>query len=355
MRLIQPVTLAEVASLTGGKLEGSPEFLVHGLSSLDKARPDELTFVRDARFLPRLERSKAGAVLAPPGADATGKEVVRCQDADLALATLARKVEASLPRPRGIDGHAFVSPGASVGEGVCVGRFATVEDGADVGAGTTIGPGAYLGRGVRVGRDCVLHPNCTILRDCALGDRVVVHSGAVIGADGFGYVKRADGGYEKIPQLGNVVVGDDAEIGACVCIDRATLESTVIEAGVKLDNLVHIAHNVRVGAGTAMAAQVGVAGSTEIGRGVKVGGQAGMAGHLSVGDGALVGGGAAVWKDVRPGTEVWGIPAREKGKVLKQMAISGSLPNIRRRLVALAEHVEALAERISLLERGREE
>ena len=355
MRLVRPLTLAEVASITEGKLEGSPEFVVHGLASLDNARPDELSFIRDPSYLPRLKSSRAGAVLAPAGVGAPGKEMVRCEDPDLALATLARKVEASFPRAPGVDERAFVSPGASLDEGVSVGPFAIVEDEATVGALTVLGAGVYLGRGVKVGRDCVLHPNSSVLRACVLGDRVVVHAGAVVGADGFGYVRRADGSYEKTPQLGNVVVGDDAEIGACACIDRGTLESTVIEAGVKLDNLVHIAHNVRVGEGTAMAAQAGVAGSTDIGFGVQVGGQVGISGHLRVGDGAVIGAQAGVTKSIQPGTEVWGTPAREKKKVLRQMAGSRALRDLTRQLAALRERIEALGEQVSLLDRAREE
>ena len=211
-----------------------------------------------------------------------------------------------------------------------------------------------MGRGVKVGRDCVLHPNCTVLRDCILGDRVILHSGVVIGGDGFGFMRRPDGVYEKRPQLGNVVVGDDVEIGASTCIDRATLGSTVIGSGVKLDNLITIAHNVRVGENSVMAAQVGIAGSTEIGRDVQIAGQVGIVDHVRVGDGVLIWAQSGISKDVKAGTQVFGSPAREKRKAFRETVSLRSLPTLRRRLANLIRSVEALAENVSLLERGRE-
>jgi UDP-3-O-[3-hydroxymyristoyl] glucosamine N-acyltransferase len=247
------------------------------------------------------------------------------------------------PLDPGIRHGAVVAESARLGEGVAVGPMAVIEPGVTVGARTRVGALCYLGRNASIGEDTVLHPNVTIYWGCRIGSHCILHAGAVIGADGFGYGKNADGSYRKINQIGNVVVEDDVEIGACACIDRAALDSTAISRGVKLDNLVHIAHNCAIGEHTAMAAQVGIAGSTVIGARCEFGGQSGVVGHVRVGDDVRVGAASPVIKGVRDGLEVWGFPAREKARALREMAAASRAGRLADELRALRARVDEIA------------
>ena len=229
-----------------------------------------------------------------------------------------------------------------MGEAASVGPNAVLEEGVVVGARTRLGAGVYLGRNVEIGADTVLFPNVTVLSGCRIGSRCRVLPGAVIGGDGFGFATAPDGANRKVPQLGNVVIEDDVEIGACTCIDRATLDSTVIRRGVKLDNLVHIAHNCTVGEDTMMSAQVGIAGSTKIGARSALGGQAGVAGHLTLGDGARVGAASPVLKSFGPGMELWGFPAKEKTLAMRQSAAAARADEMRAAIRRLEEQVRKL-------------
>jgi len=345
LRLTTPITLGELARVAAGTVSGESAFEVRGIASLEGAGADELTFARSASMRERATASAAGALLVPEDFGKTDRPAIIAPDVDLALALVGEYLAAREcpPPPPGVHPSATVGEGASVGEGAGVGPGAVVEAGASVGARARIGAGVYLGHGVAVGEDTLIHANATVHWGCRIGARCVVHSGAVVGADGFGFARSPDGSYHKIPQLGNVVLEDDVELGACACIDRAMLDSTVIARGAKLDNLIHIAHNCRVGEGTAMAAQVGVAGSTRIGAGCQFGGQSGVVGHVRLGDGVRVGAGSPVIKSVADGVEVWGFPAREKSRALREMAGAA-------RSGRLAEEIRALRRRLKALE-----
>jgi UDP-3-O-[3-hydroxymyristoyl] glucosamine N-acyltransferase len=320
---------------------------VHGIASLDKARRDELSFVRSAAMRDEALGCDAGVLIVPQDFEGLDRPGLVAANVDLAVALISDFVIAQmLPSPApGAHADATVSPNASLGEGASIGPMAVIEDGVVVGARAHVGAGTYLGRGAAIGDDTILHPNVTVHWNCVVGSRCIIHSGAVVGADGFGYGKNPDGSYRKINQIGNVLIEDDVEIGACTCIDRATFDSTVIRRGVKLDNLVHIAHNCDIGRDTAMAAQVGIAGSTRIGRGGEFGGQSGVVGHVVLGERVRVGAASPVIKSFPDGIELWGFPAREKSQALREMAAST-------RGVKFAKELKRLRNRIEEIEQS---
>ncbi|RME86479.1 MAG: UDP-3-O-(3-hydroxymyristoyl)glucosamine N-acyltransferase [Zetaproteobacteria bacterium] len=313
-------TLAEVAAFVQGRLENAdPNTRIVGIAPLEKASPEQISFLASPRWRKLLAQTQAAAVLVREE-DAKGIPAIVVADPYLAYARLQQRFF-PLPQARGArDASAVIDPSARLAPDVDVGAQAVVMAGAEIGAGTIIGAGCIVGRDVHIGRHCILHPRTVVMDGCVLGDRVIVQPGAVIGADGFGFAWSGER-FEKIPQVGRVVIGNDVEIGANACIDRGALGDTIIEDGVKIDNLVQIGHNVRVGAHTAMAAQAGVSGSTRIGRGCLIGGQAGFAGHLTVADRARIGAQAGVIGDIKAPGEYWGTPAAPKRQWLKAIGI----------------------------------
>ncbi|GMR05214.1 MAG: UDP-3-O-(3-hydroxymyristoyl)glucosamine N-acyltransferase [Thermodesulfobacteriota bacterium] len=338
--------LDELASIVGGAVEGDGAVPISDVASFDEAGPGEITFFADAKELKRLEGAKAGAVIVKPSAKGVkGVNLLLCENPLLAFARVLDIFRPLEMPPQGVHPDSAVHAGASLGEGVSVGPFAVVEEGASVGPGAVLYPGVYIGRGACVGTDAVLYPGVSVRDGCVLGDRVIVHSNAVIGSDGYGYA-RVGGRYHKIPQRGIVRVGDDVEIGACVAIDRATIGETSIGRGTKIDNLVQIAHNVKVGEDCAIVSQTGIAGSTTVGDKVQLGGQAGLAGHIEVGDGVMVGAKSGVTKDIASGAVVSGMPAIPHGEWLRAQVIVGKLPEMRKKIMELEK-------RLALLEEGK--
>jgi UDP-3-O-[3-hydroxymyristoyl] glucosamine N-acyltransferase len=331
-------TLAAIAERVGGRVVGDGELRVARLAAVDDVDASALTFATDARFLALALASRAGAVLVDEKlvdpAATYAKPLVAVASPRLALSTLLAELEP--PRPRGPFVHpsAVVDPGASIGADVYVGPLAIVADGASIGAGTVLGAGVVIGAHARVGAACLLHPRAYVADRCVLGDRVVLQAQAIVGSDGFGWAF-VEGALQKIPQIGIVELGNDVEIGANSCIDRAQTGVTSIGEGTKIDNLVQIGHNCRIGRHTAIAAQVGLAGSTTIGDYVQVGGQAGFGGHLTVGSRARVAGGSAVWGDVEDGATVGGVPARAWREYLQAQASVRRLPKLYDRVAAL--------------------
>jgi UDP-3-O-[3-hydroxymyristoyl] glucosamine N-acyltransferase len=347
LRLDSPLTLDELARAAGAELRGDGATPVAGIASLEKARADELGFVRSPELRERALGSRAGALLVPEDFGPADRPLLVAAGVDAALARLAAVfLDRACPSPPpGVHETAFVGSDVAIGEDASVGPLAVIEDGVRIGPRARIAPGSFVGRGAEIGADTVIHANASVCWGCRVGRRCVVHPGAVIGADGFGFARGPDGSYRKVPQMGNVVVGDDVELGACACIDRATVDSTVIGNGVKLDNLVHVAHNCAIGERTAFAAQVGIAGSVGIGRDCELGGQTGVSGHLTMGDRVRAGGASRVTKDLPEGAEVWGYPARDKRKALREMASLSRLPG-------LLEEVRSLRGRLEALERA---
>lgn len=302
------VTLAELARLVAGAVEGSSDMLIRGLAPLEEAQAGDLTFVANHQQAPRLNASRASAVLVDHR-QPVDRPAIRVANPYAAFLTLLEHFFPLQHPTWGIDARAALGPEVQLGQGVRIGPYAVIERGARLGDRVVIYPGTYIGEDCVIGDDCILYARVSLYARVQLGRQVIVHSGAVIGADGFGFYPLADGSYRKIPQVGRVMIGDAVEIGANTCIDRAMLGDTVIEAGTKLDNLIQIGHNTRVGAHTVMAAQVGLAGSVRIGPHVRMGGQAGIAEHVSVGEGAAVGAQSGIGRDIGPGESVLGSPA----------------------------------------------
>lgn len=339
----EPVSSEELARLVGGRLEGDPDLALRGVASLDEAGPDDLGFLASRRYLGALAATGAEAVLvseelaedaaSDPDAPATRIVVDRPHEA---LPELLERFHPPRPPAPGVHPTAVLGTGVVLGEGVEIGPYAVVEDEAALGDRVRIGAHAVVGRGSEVGDDTLLHPHVVLYPGCRVGSRVILHSGVRLGVDGFGYAT-VEGEHRKIPQVGSCVVGDDVEIGANAAVDRGSIGSTRVAAGVKMDNLVHLGHNVEVGRGSMLVAQVGVAGSSRIGEGVLCGGQAGISGHLEIGSGARIGAQAGVIGDVEEGETVSGYPARDHRSYLRAMALVFKLPELVRRLRAVEE------------------
>lgn len=332
--MLAPLRLSEVAALLGGRLLGGDDPVLTGAAALAEAGPGDLSFVADARRAPEGRASAAGGLLLPPGLD-LGRPAIEVERPYEAFARFLAHLAPAPERlyPPGVHPTAVIDPGAAV-EAAAVGPYCVVGAGAAVGPGTRLGPHVVIGCDASVGRDCILHAHVVVREGCRLGDRVVVHAGTVVGADGFGYLPGPKG-QVKIPQVGIVEIGDDVELGALVTIDRATTGRTVIGAGSKLDNQVHVAHNVRIGRGCALSAQTGIAGSTVIGDGVITGGQVGIGDHLVIGDGARIGAQSGVMKNIAPGGTVFGCPALDFRESFRNTAALRRLPAALDRLRAL--------------------
>ncbi len=306
------MTLGEVAARTGGWV--APEAAsqeISGLASLDDANPGDLAFFGNPKYLKALRKSRATAVLVPHGfAEEVPAIRIWVDDPGVAFSTLLPTfVPPAVTYPPGIHPTAVVSPEAHIGEGVFIGPYVVVEPGANIGPRSIIGAYSYIGHGVQIGGDCHLYPHVTVRERCTLANRVILHSGVVIGADGFGYEFR-DGGHQKIPQTGIVRIEDDVEIGANSTVDRARFGRTWIRKGTKIDNLVQIAHNVTIGEHCILCSQVGISGSTRLGNFVTLAGKVGLSGHIELGDGVIFGAMSAIAKDVPAKSIMFGAPAR---------------------------------------------
>ncbi len=345
------LSLSEVAVATGGRVMGDPEVQVGDLLPLEQAGEGELGFLADRRYLRFLSHSRAGALLVAEGlADQVpeGCSAVVVKDPHRALALLVERFHPPLPTPVAIHPTAVFGHGVRLGRDVSVGPYVVVGDGAVVGDRVVLSPHVVVGAGATIGDDTVLHPHVVLYPGVRIGREVILHAGVKVGVDGFGYVFH-EGEHRKVPQVGGCQVGDRVEIGANSCLDRGSIGRTVVGDGAKLDNLVHLGHNVSVGPLALLVAQVGIAGSTRVGKGAVLGGQVGVSGHLEIGDGARLGAQAGVIGDVPPGETVSGYPARPHRSYLQAMAALFRLPaqeKSRERRMALLE------ERLLRLEKG---
>ncbi len=338
-------SLEELARLVGGEIIGERDVEISGVAGIKEAREGEITFLANSKYDSYLASTCASAVIADRNGGSP-KTILRVSNPYLAFLKVMALFSggASGLRQSGIHPTAIVSPGASLGAGVSVGAYSVIGDGVTIGARTMILPLVCVMDGVRMGEDCVVYSHVTVRERCEIGNRVVLHAGTVVGSDGFGYAK--DGELNrKIPQIGIVRIEDDVEIGANAAIDRATTDVTLIKRGVKIDNLVQIAHNVVVGENSILAAQVGVSGSTQLGRNVVLAGQAGLVGHIRIGDNAMVGAQGGVTKSVPADTKVSGYPAREHSLARKIYALIARLPELFREVRELASRVDTLEKR----------
>jgi len=336
-------TLEEIARLLDARIEGNASAVIKDAAPLEDAGPGEITFLAGRKQARLLYSTRAGAVIVKEGEvfGPCDKNLLIVKNPQLAFARVLEVLRPSEPPPAGVHPRAEVHSSARLGKGVSVQAFCVVCEGAEVGDGTVLYPGVYVGRDARIGPGSTVHAGAAIRQGCIVGSRVVIHCNAVVGSDGFGFAKEG-ARYHKIPQTGIVRIGDDVEIGACVTIDRATLGETVIGRGTKIDNLVQIAHNVRIGEDSVIAAQTGIAGSSAIGSRVMFGGQVGIGDHVNIGDDTLLGAKSGVGADIAGGGAFSGIPAIPHREWLRAQNLYKKLPELKRRLEELEKRLERL-------------
>lgn len=326
-------TAGELAKHLGATLEGDARAEITGVASPDRARAGDLIYVDSPRHLEQAAKSAARCAIVPTGTKLGGKTTIEAKGAKIAFVKAAAWLHPKIVSKGMVHATAIVAPTARIAANVGVGPYVVIEEEVQIGSGTIVDAFCFLGRGSKIGEDCRLHPRVTLYAGARLANRVEIHSGVVIGGDGFGYVF-AEGRYWKFPQVGDVEIGDDVEIGCNTTIDRGSLDTTEISAGVKIDNLVQVAHNVRIGEHSVIAAQTGISGSSTLGKNVVMGGQVGIADHCTVEDGAIVGaqGGVPTAKKIRHGQTVWGTPARPIDRYLEQLAYVARLPELAERV-----------------------
>lgn len=344
-------TAQQIASFTGGTIEGDENASVSTFAKIEEGVQNALSFLANPQYEHYIYETKSSIVLVNRDfkpSQPVNTTLVRVDNAYESVAKLLTLYQSMQERKTGISDQAYISPSATIGEDCYIAPFAYIGDHVNIGRGSSIHPNTVIGDGANVGEDCTVYPNVTIYHGCKIGNRVVLHAGAVIGADGFGFAPTPEG-YEKIPQIGIVTIEDDVEIGANTCVDRSTMGSTVIRRGVKLDNLVQIAHNVEVGSHTVMSSQTGVAGSAKVGEWCMFGGQVGIAGHIKVGDRTHIGaqsgvpGGNAAR---RGGATLMGYPAVDHKMFARQSAAMKSLPDTLVEIAQLKREIEELKKSI---------
>ncbi len=338
-------TLEEIAALIKGRVIGDGGTAIRGINNVEAVGEGELTFAEDARHLLLAVQSRASAVIVPPDVrELSGKSGISVGNPKLAFALILDIFHPAVLPSAGVHASAVLGQNVHLGDGVAVRAHAVIGNDVSIGAGTVIESGVHLGDGATIGEQCYVAPNVVIYRQTVIGNRVRIHGGTVIGGDGFGYVVH-EGRQVKIPQVGNVVIEDDVEIGCNVCVDRATIGSTLIKRGTKIDNLVQIGHNDRIGEHVSISGQVGFSGSVTVGNRAVFGGKAGVTDHLRIGDGARIGAASVVTKDVPPGEMVWGFPAGPIAQVKQQLIALRRLPEWFEKVSELVKRVASLEER----------
>ena len=338
---------SQIAMIIQGKIEGNPETSVHSFGKIEEAQSGQLAFLANPKYEEHLYSTNASIIIINESQElkeTVPATLIRVPDAYSAFATLLQAYEQlKASQMVGIQEHAYVSPKASLGEQVFVGSFTYISDHVKVGNNVKIYPQVFLGANVVLGNNVVIHPGVKIYHDCVIGNNVIIHAGTIIGGDGFGFAPQNDGSYKKVPQIGNVVIEDSVEIGSNCSIDRATIGSTLIRKGAKLDNLIQVAHNVEVGNNTVIAAQTGVSGSTKVGNNVQIGGQAGIVGHITIADGARINAQSGVSKSIKvPNSVVTGSPAFDYTSTLRSQAIFRNLPEMEKRIAELEAVIKQL-------------
>ncbi len=338
--------VSDIARLIGASVDGNAEVEISGIGKIEDARPGEITFLANPKYQKYFDTTGASAVIVSE--DFKGKRpgmtLLRAKDPYVAFVfTLKAMIPPPEPLSAGVNPVAYISPKAVIGKDVRVGAFVCILDNARIADGVKISHGSVIGEDVEIGENSLIYPNVTVYQGCRIGKNVIIHSGTVVGSDGFGFAPKEDGTYDKIPQLGRVVIEDDVEIGSNCSVDRATLGETRICRGVKIDNLVQIAHNVVVGANTVIAAQSGIAGSTKLGKNCVLAGQVAIVGHLEIADRTTIAGKSGISKSIKePGKIFFGIPAKE---IRESKRIEGALrmlPKIIEEFTALQQKVEKL-------------
>ncbi len=338
-------TAKQIAQFIQGKVEGDENASVHSFAKIEEGKPGAISFLSNPKYTHYLYDTESSIVLINDDVvleQPVKATLIRVKNAYECVARLLQMYAAAQPKKSGIDSLAFISPNAKIGENCYIGAFTYIGDGVEIGDGSQIYPHVYVGDGVTIGHDALLYANVTIYHGCRLGNHVTIHSGSVIGADGFGFAP-TENGYDKIPQIGIVTIEDNVEIGANTCVDRSTMGSTTIHQGVKLDNLIQVAHNVEIGQNTVMASQCGIAGSTKVGEWCMFGGQVGMAGHISIASHTNVGAQAGIVGSVKKeGETIIGSPAWDAKQFMKSATIFRRLPEMYQQINDLKKEVESL-------------
>lgn len=337
---------ATIAQLAGGRVEGNAQAAVSGFGKIEEAQAGQLAFLANPKYEEYLYTTQASVVIVNESLElkqSVQATLIRVPDAYSAFAALLSQYEAMQRQMlSGREEPSFVHDTATMGNDVYIGAFAYIGKNVRIGNNVKIYPQVFIGDDVTIGDNTVLNPGVKVYHRCVLGKNVIVHAGTVIGSDGFGFAPQADGTFKKVPQMGNVVLEDDVEVGSNSTIDRATIGSTIVHAGAKIDNLVQIAHNVEIGSHTVIAAQTGISGSTKIGKGVMIGGQAGIVGHIKIGDGAKINAQSGVSKSLDNGKAVTGSPAYDYTSALRSQAVSRRLPELEKKVKELEAAIAAL-------------
>ena len=338
------ITAQELAVLLKGEVDGNPTNKVSRLAKIEEADQDSLSFIANPKYEHFAEESHAGILVVRsdfPIENKNGTTYIRVADPYASFAILLEKFNTATEDKKGIEKYAYVSPTSVIGDDVYIGAFAYIGSNVTLGKNVKIYPNSFIGDNTTIDDNAIIYSGVHIYHSCCIGKRTIVHSGVVIGSDGFGFAPNKEGGFDKVPQTGNVVIGNDVEIGANTVIDRATLGSTEIKAGAKIDNLVQIAHNVQIGHSTVVASQAGISGSTKVGDGVMIGGQAGFVGHITVADGAKINAQSGVSKSIEEkGKAMSGSPAEPFRQHYKNQALIRKLPEILQRLNDLEQQLK---------------
>jgi UDP-3-O-[3-hydroxymyristoyl] glucosamine N-acyltransferase len=339
-------TAATIAGFLKGDIEGDPDIKVNTIAKIEEGQLGALSFLANPKYEHYIYETKSSIVLVNRSFAASAKisaTLIRVENAYEAFASLLRLVDQARPRKKGIHPSAVIESSAIIGSDVFIGPFTYVGENCIIGDGCSVYPQVYIGDNTKLGNNCTINPGVKIYHDCILGEGCTIHAGTVIGSDGFGFAPQSDNEFMKIPQLGNVILEDHVEIGANVTIDRATMGSTIIRKGVKLDNLIQIAHNVEVGENSVMAAQTGISGSTKVGKNCMFGGQVGLAGHLKIANGTKIGAQGGILGDVKEeNTAIIGSPAIEVKQFLRSSVIFKKLPEMKVKIDSLEKEIESL-------------
>ena len=339
---------SQIALLINGKIEGNPDVTISSFGKIEEAEKGQLTFFSNPKYEEYIYSTNASVVLINEGfklKQPVNATLIRVPDAYTAFATLLTKYQEIVQQQlTGIQQPSYIAKTATYGKNIFIGAFAYIGDNVTIGDNTKIFPNAFIGDNVTIGDNCLIDPGVKIYHDCIIGNQVNILANSVIGSDGFGFAPQPDGTFIKIPQLGNVIIEDKVDIGANATIDRATVGSTIIKSGAKLDNLIQVGHNAEVGSNTIIAAQAGVSGSTKIGKNVMIGGQAGLVGHIELGDGVRVNAQSGVSKSIESGKTVTGSPAYDFTAALRSQVIIRNLPEMEKRIKALEKLIKQLIE-----------
>jgi len=340
-------TVKDIAEFINGELKGDGAVEIKGISGVNEAKAGDIASIDSLKLKDKVNETKASCVIAPFDIEGANKPVIKCKNPSLALIKITEKMfPYKINHPKGIDKSALLGKDVKLGKDVTIGANSVIGDDVAIEDGAIIYPLVYIGSGAKIGKNALIYPNVTVREKVIVGDSVIIHSSTVIGADGFGFAK--DGAqFVKIPQMGIVEIGNNVEIGACVTIDRARFGKTVVGEGTKIDNLVQIAHNVKIGKNCIIVAQAGVSGSVNIGNSVMLGGQAGIRDHVDIGDNAMVAAKGGITKSVPPRTIMSGIPARPHNLMKRLVAHIDNLPKITARLDEVEKKLNELVTKLS--------